>query len=324
MVSVSCSTYNHEKYIERCLQGLVMQKTNFKYEVIVHDDASTDGTASIIRKYYEMYPEKIVPILQTENQYSKGVSVFNTFLSPKIKGKYIALCEGDDYWVDEYKLQKQYDAMERNPECSMCVHSTTCVDRDGNPIDRVFPPVDIPSGVLTSQKIIDLLPQWLFQWTSYFCRVDDYRIIQSEFEIRHLFPVGDMKIVYYMAALGDYYYLRDTMSCYRVCAQNSWTSRQTIADKTKFAHRMCDMEYAYIDYLRKNRPDLDLSNLIERVIPFYEFQYCLYEENYRQILCNSKLRRQLWDIGYKHRIKVVIMGCIPNKIARRIKNWKRK
>lgn len=316
MVSVSCRAYNHENYIEQCLKGLVMQKTSFKYEIIVHDDASTDGTADIIRKYAEKYPDIIVPILQTENQYSQGVNTFKTYIDPIIRGKYIALCEGDDFWTDENKLQKQFDAMENNPECSMCVHSTACVDRDGNPIDRVFPPVNISSGVLSSQQIIDLLPQWLFQLTSYFCRVDDYRKAQCEFELSHLFPVGDMKIIYFMASLGDYYYLKDTMSCYRVNAKNSWTSRQTTDSKIKFAHRMCNMEYAYINYLKEKRPDLNVGNIRDNVIPYYEFQYSLYEENYRKILLNPKLRKQLRNIGYKHRIKAIILGCIPAKLVR--------
>ncbi len=123
MVSVFCATYNHEKYIRKCLDGFIMQKTNFKFEVLVHDDASTDKTADIIREYEEKYPDIIKPIYQTENQYSKGVQIGVTFQYPRAKGKYIAFCEGDDYWCDENKLQRQFDIMESHPECSICVHN---------------------------------------------------------------------------------------------------------------------------------------------------------------------------------------------------------
>ncbi len=108
IVSISCKTYNHEDYIADAIDGFLQQKTNFKYEILIHDDASTDRTADIIRAYEKKYPDLIKPIYQTVNQYSiEGVSVTQLNLS-RAKGKYIAECEGDDYWIDPYKLQKQY------------------------------------------------------------------------------------------------------------------------------------------------------------------------------------------------------------------------
>jgi glycosyltransferase involved in cell wall biosynthesis len=116
LVSICCITYNHEKYIQQCLEGFLIQKTTFLFEILIHDDASTDRTADIIREYETKYPDIIKPIYQTENQYSKGVIVSAVYNWPRAKGKYIALCEGDDYWIDSYKLQKQVDFMEANPE----------------------------------------------------------------------------------------------------------------------------------------------------------------------------------------------------------------
>lgn len=122
LVSIRCCTYNHAPYIRQCLDGFVMQKTNFKFEAIVHDDASTDGTADIVREYASKYPDIIKPIYETENQYSKQDGslsrIMNAAVSPS--AKYIALCEGDDYWTDPYKLQKQVDFLETNPEYSLC------------------------------------------------------------------------------------------------------------------------------------------------------------------------------------------------------------
>ena len=117
MVSIQCFTYNHEPYIRQCLEGFVMQKTNFRFEAIVHDDASTDGTATIIREYAEKYPDIIKPIFETENQYSKRDGSLDRIMDEACKGKYIALCEGDDYWTDPLHLMKQITFLENNSEC---------------------------------------------------------------------------------------------------------------------------------------------------------------------------------------------------------------
>ena len=120
LVSVCCITYNHEPYIAQALDGFLMQKTNFPFEVIVHDDASTDRTAEIIREYEARFPKIIKPIYETENQYSKHDGSLGRIVDAACKGKYIALCEGDDYWIDENKLQMQVDFLEGNPEYGMC------------------------------------------------------------------------------------------------------------------------------------------------------------------------------------------------------------
>ena len=120
LVSVHCTTYNHEPYIAQALEGFLMQKTNFPFEVIVHDDASTDRTAEIIREYEARFPKIIKPIYETENQYSKHDGSIARIMAAACKGKYIAFCEGDDYWIDENKLQMQADFLEGNPEYGMC------------------------------------------------------------------------------------------------------------------------------------------------------------------------------------------------------------
>ena len=129
VVSVYCLAYNHEQYIRDALEGFVRQKTNFRYEVLVHDDASTDNTSAIIREYAQKYPDIIKPIFQTENQYSKGVKILPEIIHPKSSGIYIAFCEGDDYWCDENKLQRQVDFLETHQEgYSACVHNTKVLD----------------------------------------------------------------------------------------------------------------------------------------------------------------------------------------------------
>ena len=139
LVSISCITYNHSRFIKQCLDGFLMQQTDFDFEVLIHDDASTDGTQEIIKAYQENYPEIIKPILQSENQYSKGVKPFIKYLFPASQGKYIALCEGDDYWTDPLKLQKQVDFLEGNPDCSFCFTRATKVFVNQDKPDQVYP-----------------------------------------------------------------------------------------------------------------------------------------------------------------------------------------
>ena len=110
VVSIICITYNHGLYIEDAIKSFLMQKTNFSFEVIIHDDASSDTTINIIKRYHSLYPNIIKPIFQTENQYSKIGLKFFWDISKFVKGKYIALCEGDDYWIDSSKIQKQTTA----------------------------------------------------------------------------------------------------------------------------------------------------------------------------------------------------------------------
>jgi glycosyltransferase involved in cell wall biosynthesis len=122
LVSVCCTTYNQEAFISSAIDGFLMQRTDFPFEILIHDDASVDGTADIIKKYQEEHPDLIRAIYQTENQYSQGI--YPEFIvEKKSRGKYIAWCEGDDYWIDPYKLQKQVDFLESNPEYVMISHN---------------------------------------------------------------------------------------------------------------------------------------------------------------------------------------------------------
>lgn len=136
MVTVRCLAFNHVKYIRQCLNGFIMQKTNFDFEVVVHDDASSDGTAEIIKEYADKYPRLIKPILEEENQYSKGGNILHNIMNSHTRGKYIAFCEGDDYWTDPLKLQKQVDILEQHPEYSMVYTGFQTVDEEGKAILR--------------------------------------------------------------------------------------------------------------------------------------------------------------------------------------------
>lgn len=134
-VSICCITFNHAPYIRQCLDGFLMQQSDFEFEILIHDDASTDGTIDIILEYQKKHPLIIKSIIQKENQFSKGQRGMNVkYNFPRAKGKYIAMCEGDDYWTDPFKIQKQVDFLEDNLEVYLSYHPVVYVDNKGNKI----------------------------------------------------------------------------------------------------------------------------------------------------------------------------------------------
>ena len=137
LASVCCITYNHQNFIGEAIEGFLIQETEFPFEVIVHDDASTDGTTEIILEYATKYPRLIRTIIQTDNQYSKGGLINLRFVFPRAAGKYIAICEGDDYWTDKSKLQKQIMFLENNPEYVITYTDCQAFDESGT-IDHDF------------------------------------------------------------------------------------------------------------------------------------------------------------------------------------------
>lgn len=225
MVSVLCTVYNHEKYIAHALESMLNQETDFAYEVIVHDDASTDRSADVIREIEKKYPEKLKVIYAPENRHSKHLPILQYMLE-LASGKYIALCEGDDYWTDVHKLQKQADAMEANPSCKMCVHKTIAVDVDENPIGVVYPAFPVKAGVLPSEEFLDHCKTYAFHTSSYFFDAREYRkYIFDPPEFKRICDVGDEVYMLYFGQLGDVYFIPDIMSAYRRGVDGSWSVR---------------------------------------------------------------------------------------------------
>lgn len=219
LVSICCLTYNHANYIRECIEGFLAQKTKFKYEILIHDDASTDITQDIIREYEKKYPDIIKPIYQKENQDSKGVAISATLQFTRAKGKYIALCEGDDYWTDPLKLQKQVDFMEAHPDYTMCFHGIEEIDNKGNHINNYqpytqnqeSPLVDIVlNGGLFCPTVSLLLKKEI---------LNDY----PDFCLKC--HVGDYPLQIWCAVKGKVYYINELFGVYRKGDNGSWTKR---------------------------------------------------------------------------------------------------
>lgn len=235
MVSVICLTYNHESYIRQCLDGFVMQKTDFAFEAIVHDDASTDHTAEIIREYEEKYPNIIKPIYQDENQFSKNSPFLETYVLPKLKGKYIALCEGDDYWTDPLKLQKQVDYMEEHEDCVMCVNATDW-ERDGKIYHWGGQQYHSDDCDLTTE---DVISQWTYNTASFIFRRELLDLREQCDWWKHA-DVVDFPLCIAGSLFGHLHYFSDVMNVYRNAHLGSWTV--TIGHRNK-EHELAEIRW---------------------------------------------------------------------------------
>lgn len=230
LVSVCCITYNQEKYVEETLKGFLIQKTSFPIEILIHDDASTDNTAKILRKYEEM-DDRISVIYQTENKYSKGEKPFIKYLFPKAKGKYIAMCEGDDYWTDPLKLRKQVDFLEENDDVVMSFHDRCIIRNDGKKeteVNRKLFNIKESYKILNTNVIHQLTPTltMMFKTTA----IKDFLISYPDKE--KIFG-GDAFLRAYLSTKGKLAYLNFTGATYRVHEGGIHSSSNIISQKEK-------------------------------------------------------------------------------------------
>lgn len=241
IVTVVCLTYNHAGCISDALEGFIAQDAPWRFEVLVHDDASTDGTAEIVRKYENYYPGLIRGIYQTENQYSKGVNIARTFLHPLIQGRYVALCEGDDYWTDPHKLEKQVEALEQHPELDICAHRALRL-KGGRPRGHIAPA--LWDGVIPAKRVI--LGGGPFVATGSLLLRREAYLQQTPF--REVLA-NDYSLQIQGSLRGGMYYLRDCMSVYRTDTPGSWSGmkRHRTAAFRQQRRRMLEALDAYTE-----------------------------------------------------------------------------
>jgi len=212
LVSICCVTYNHEPYIHDCLNGFIMQKTNFPFEVLIHDDASTDKTADIIREYEAKYPNIIKPVYQSENQFSKKVGINITYQFPRAKGKYIAMCEGDDYWTDPLKLQKQVDFLEENSGFSGCFHNAALVDSNNEFLRLMH---SKPNEMKSVYEFTDSIQGWFMPTASILFKNNNEIMNVLKLLCKHNIISGDRLLIAAIASVGNIKYMPEVMSAYR-------------------------------------------------------------------------------------------------------------
>ncbi|MBQ7637847.1 MAG: glycosyltransferase [Clostridia bacterium] len=217
-----CLCYNHADTVAGAIESVLSQKTDFPFELIVHDDCSTDGTADTVRRYAEKYPDVIVPVLQSENR-MKSCNIAETYIAPLLRGRFVAICEGDDYWLSPDKLQKQTEVMLGDPGITMCFHAVMQLDSLGR--QTPFRPVKgssfVPSPIIVKRGGM-FCPS-----VSLMVRRD---IADMWPDFRRLADVYDYPLQVLSAAEGKVYYIDEIMAVYRFAHRGSWTASMSVSN----------------------------------------------------------------------------------------------
>jgi glycosyltransferase involved in cell wall biosynthesis len=236
IISILCTTFNQQKYIEDAIRGFLIQVTDFPFEIIIHDDASTDETPNILKKYKNLYPNIIRLVLQNENQYSQGKKI-SSIVASYAKGGYLALCEGDDFWIDENKLSNQKKIVDANPDCSLVIHR--CYLMNGGRVE-----LEPAMGHGLSQRDVNIseVVSSAYQFSptaSYLIKKEIFNVLPDWIEKA---PVGDYFLESYSFKLGRVIYTPSVSSVYRRWAEGSWTEdlNRTGEKLRGTSRRMCD------------------------------------------------------------------------------------
>lgn len=300
VVSVWVIVYNHAKYIRKALDSILSQNTNFRYEIIVHDDASTDGTTDIIKEYWKKYPQIIIPIIQSKNIYKSKIDINKEFFIPRSRGKYVSILEGDDYWTDTNKLQKQVDFLERHTEYIAVVHNTlkfNCKTGVCIPINKYKIDCEI-----SLQNILEN-SYYSFHLNSIMFRL---KIDYPPFMNISLGYFGDLSLRLLLISKGKIWFISDIMSVYRYLSDNSWSSKNHSknywADLYGVIIKLCVAVDEYQNYCN--------HSVFERYICIYEARMLAEQENYSKLL-NQKYREFLSAIPLHFKIKIFLAAKFP-------------
>lgn len=282
LVSIRCITYNHESYISQALDGFLMQKTKFPFEVIVHDDASTDKTAEIIREYEAKYPKIIKPIYEVENQWSKHDGSLARIMKNACKGKYIAVCEGDDYWIDDNKLQLQVEFLENNNEYGLCytkshIYNQLASEMTGTmglgktTFNEIFFSYDIPTATMVYRK-------------SLFDKYDDFKNQNGKKWI-----VGDYPLSLWFSLNSKIKFFPVITSVYRVL-EKSASHFKSFSDEEKFKFNVYEyIQLFFIETFVKDPEEKEkMIILINDEINRYLCRVALSSKLYEKYKCYAK------------------------------------
>lgn len=285
-VSVFCLAFNQRIYIEQALDSMLMQETDFDYEILINDDCSNDGTKEIIREYQKKYPGKIKSVFHKENQYSKGKRSFILrYLIPKAKGQYFAICEGDDYWTDPRKLQKQVDFLDRNPDYTLCFHKVIVKYENNEKKDIIYPDVEDPSWYTKDE----LIRTNYIQTNSVMYRRLDYANAHKT-----LSP-ADWYLHLFHAHYGKIKFMDEVMSVYRKHSKGIWWEYDLDRDKVWRTHG-------------KNHLNMWLS-LLEVYVDKNNYIEIIYEKIYQMVDALARV-----DNKYKEEIIADIQRAHPEVI----------
>lgn len=322
LVSVAMTTYNHAKYIRQALNSILMQKTDYDYEIVIGDDCSTDETQEILREYQKEYPEIILPILREKNL-GATKNLYDVFLN--CKGNYIAVLEGDDFWTDQNKLRLQIGFLKNNNSYIACTHRYSVVDEDNNvlqasyigpgrPEDGIYTIKDFEKYIYFGH-IGTLVFRNIFLQPKY-----DYTIISNV----HNF-IGDITLCMILACLGDIFVMKENMSSYRSVQKKGGTNFCSTIAKTNG----CLDRFNYLQKLERYcKAEMKFVLKHENRISHYTWWSILYMVRYPS-KHNWKCLKEFYSMADN---KVQLYGYIgiqviklPNIILKHFnKKWKKK
>ncbi|REB08726.1 glycosyltransferase [Sporosarcina sp. BI001-red] len=314
LVSISCITYNHEDFIADAIEGFLMQKTNFDYEILIGEDCSTDRTREIVEAYIAKYPDRIKLVTSEKNV---GAAKNEERLFRLSQGKYIAECEGDDYWTDPYKLQKQVDYLEENPECTMCFHAAEIVRAPKIPTGRRV----APYGTDRISPIRDIiLGGGGFCPTASLVYPKNAVTEPPEFLMNS--HVGDYPLQLILSSQGHAYYINECMSVYRTDVKNSWTNQFNTS--TNIKERMIEVNKGDIQILMAFNlyTDFKFKDWVEQAI--YEKKYAIViSSRLPKDPDDRRFEEYLKSLSIKKRFKLLAYNTFPKSygILARYKNY---
>lgn len=322
VISVIFITYNHEKYVEKALRSVLDQKTDFDYEVVIGEDCSTDSTREIIDRVTAEYPDKHVKKLyRKENTGRPTQNVYETTM--ECRGKYLAYLEGDDYWCDENKLQKQVDFLENHPEYIACTHSFIMVDEESAEITD--------PGILEIGKLYEFSGKFTFEdykysgrWPGHYATLVSRNIYPgAKYDYTLLYRahdfVDDAIILLFLLIQGDIYRMDDIMSSWRYVKKKQGTNWNSLAMKRDIIKDDCYLSQTVTKWLLQYRPisgygkgkaKKDFETALKRYLKSpgkenLKFLKDMYNINIREIVCPEK---NTTLVGYS-------MKCIFEKLT---------
>ena len=306
LVSILCAAFNHGEYIATALEGFVSQKTDFKFEVLVNDDKSSDNTAEIIRQYAEKYPHIIRPFYQPENLYSQHIDIYEKVFFPNAQGKYIAMCEGDDCWCDPLKLQKQVDFLEAHNEYSACVHNSIIRDCSGSEADKPYVQRSSDCDLLFKDVILGM--SHAYHTSSLVCKKDIMADHQEFYYAAKKNGFSDYPDAIWLSMNGPIRFINEQMSIYRVQSNpNAWSAN--IAGQYKKRTRFVNGEIAMLKALKPIVPKED-SALVDRILLEREFEL-LFLEGKVQEMVKPPYDEIFKAQPFSYRMKTHIKRCFP-------------
>lgn len=300
LVSVWCTTYNHKKYIKECFEGVLSQQVSFPYEIVVFDDASLDGTSDIIRQYCESYPELFHAFIAKKNSYHHmNRAQFDSLLPKKyLRGKYVAICEGDDYWISGKKLQTQVDYLERNPDCILTMHNAIKYNMQTGVKEQMK--IEQPDRKISVEEII-MQKDGMWPTAS---MVGKKEVCVAEADLLD-FGIWDWPMQLYAVNKGDVYYFNQSMSVYRYLVDGSWSVRtyQTFQNRINYIIGMIKLLCVYNDYTHKKYESI----IYKRINKFFSCMIEVYEQPDEVFASICKAVRIEGDLDNKILQSIVMM-----------------